>query len=351
MRIAGYLGQGPTAPLAASASTAVEAQLDRVWLSELAHDPFLPIPLVARDHPGLETGTAVSIAFSRSPWATAQVGWDLARLTGGTFALGLGTQVRSHVQRRIGGIWQTPVPYLREYIGAVRAIWSHWQTGGPLEYKGDYFDLNLSAPLFHSEPDGTPPPIYIGGVNTAICRLAGRVADGFIAHGFNSAEYLRQRVLPELVRDRDRTAIDIVVPVLVGASDDPVERDKERERVRGQVAFYASTPAYATILEAEGLEDLGARLGRLAKEQRWAEMTASIDDDVLDRYAITGTPFDAGSELVRRYGGLADELLPMQEIYRGDPASWWSEIRRGMDSALAEVSVEQKGAPYGSLHR
>jgi probable F420-dependent oxidoreductase len=351
MRIAGYLGQGPTAALAASAITAVEARLDRVWLSELAHDPFLPIPLVARDHPGLATGTAVSIAFSRSPWATAQAGWDLARLTGGTFALGLGTQVRSHIQRRIGGIWQTPVPYLREYIGAVRAIWAHWQSGGSLEFTGEYFNLDLSAPLFHSEPDGTPPPIYVGGVNSAICRMAGRVADGFIAHGFNSRAYLRERVLPELLRDRDRSSIDIVVPVLVGASDDPAKREKERERVRGQVAFYASTPAYATILAAEGLEELGVRLGELAKQQRWAEMTASIDDDVLERYAITGTPFDVGGELVRRYGGSADELLLMQEIYHGDPASWWSEIRRGMDAALAEGSAIQKGEVHGSIHR
>jgi probable F420-dependent oxidoreductase len=342
MRIAGYLGQGPTVPLAASASTAVAAGLDRVWLSELAHDPFLPIPLVARDNPGLATGTAVSIAFSRSPWATAQVGWDLARLTGDTFALGLGTQIRSHIQRRIGGTWQTPVPYLREYIGAVRAIWAHWQSGGPLRYEGEYFHLDLSAPLFHSEPDGTPPPIYVGGVNTAICRMAGRVADGFIAHGFNSAAYLRERVLPELLRDRDRDAIDIVVPVLVGASDDPSRRDQERERVRGQVAFYASTPAYATILAAEGLEELGARLGELARQQRWAEMTASIDDDVLDRYAITGTPRQAGRELVRRYGGLADELLLMQEIYGGDPVAWWEQVRSGMDA--------EQGGVDGSVH-
>jgi probable F420-dependent oxidoreductase len=342
MRIAGYLGQGPTAPLAESASIAVDAGLDRVWLSELAHDPFLPIPLVARDHPGLATGTAVSIAFSRSPWATAQVGWDLSRLTGGTFALGLGTQIRSHIQRRIGGVWQTPVPYLRDYIGAVRAIWEHWRTGGALSYESENFTLNLTAPMFHSEPDNTPPPIYIGGVNTAVCRLAGRVADGFIAHGFGSPAYLRERVLPELVRDRDRSTIDVVTPVLLGASDDPAQLEKERERVRGQVAFYASTPSYRTVLEAEGLEDLGDRLTALSKEQRWGELTAAIDDDVLDRYAIVGTPYEAGRELVRRYGGISDELLLMQEIYQGDPASWWREIRRGMD--------EETGGADGSIH-
>lgn len=329
MLIAGYLGQAPTAPLVDGADVAVDAGLDRVWMSELAHDPFLPLGLISQRHPRLASGTAVAIAFSRSPWATAQVAWDLSRMTGGRFALGLGTQVRSHVRRRIGGSWQTPVPYLRDYIGAVRAIWDHWRSGGPLTYQGKHFDLDLTAPLFRSEPDNPTPPIYVGGVNQAVCRMAGEVADGFIVHGFDSPRYVENQVIPDLSAARGREAITVVVPV---ASDDPQRLEAERERVRGQVAFYASTPAYSTILEAEGLADLGVHLGRLAKEQRWAEMTAAIDDDVLDTYSVCGTPYDVGRELGRRYAGLADELLIMQEIHGGEGVPWWREIRRGIDT-------------------
>jgi probable F420-dependent oxidoreductase len=330
LSVTGYLGQGPLADLADAGRTALEAGLDRVWQADLAHDPYLPLALVARERPGLAIGTSVAIAFARSPWATAQASWDLAGLSGGTFVLGLGTQVRSHVERRIGGTWQTPVPYLRDYVGSVRAIWEHWATGEPLAYTSEHVNLNLTAPIFRSDPHGFSPQVYLGGVNAAVCRLAGRIADGFVVHGFNSRDYVTERVLPDLLADRDRTDLRLVVPALVGGPGD--------ETVRRQVAFYASTPSYRTILDQHGLTGLGERLAVLARDQDWDAMTALVDDDVLDLFAIRGTAEEIGREIVRRHRGLADEVVVMSDLAGSDPA-WWRVLRRTVSEEESRASV------------
>lgn len=332
MRLTGYLGQGAVNDVAKNMSLAVELGLGRVWTSELAHDPFLPLAIVARESPRLPIGSCVAIAFARSPWATAQVAWDLAQMSEGRFALGLGTQVRAHIERRFGGRWESPAPYMRDYVGALKAIWAHWTESGPLRYESKFFNLSLTAPPFHAEPGGTPPPIFMGGVNKGMCRVAGEVADGFIVHGFNSPGYIRDRVLPELLRDRDKETLTVVVPVLTGTSSDPAGLDAAREDARRQVGFYASTPAYRTILAAHGLESLGERLSGLARQQRWDDMTASIDDDVLDLYSVCGTPEEVGRQMVARYAGQADELLVMQALDEIDHASWRG-IHEGFDAA------------------
>jgi probable F420-dependent oxidoreductase len=335
MKLTGSLGQGPVAEVADTVRLAEECGLSRVWSSDLAHDPFLPLALAADRSRTIELGTGVAIALGRSPWAMAQVAWDLAQMSGQRFALGLGTQVRAHVERRIGGSWHPPAAYMRSYVGALRAIWAHWADREPLRYRSEHFDLSLSAPLFQGEPGGTPPPVFLAGVNMLMCRLAGEVADGFIAHGFGSPVYLRESVLPELFRDRDRASLTVVVPALIAASDDPEELAGERERVRSQVAFYASTPAYRPVLTAHGLDALGEKLTALSKEQRWADMAAAVDDDVLDLYALCGTPHEVGRLMRQRFSGLADEIYPLQPLGQSD-RSWWAGIQAGLAAAADE---------------
>jgi probable F420-dependent oxidoreductase len=336
MKFTGYLGQGPVKTVTENVAVAERVGVDGVWTSELAHDPFLPLAMVADRSDKVSIGTCVAISFARSPWATAQVAWDLHQMSGQRFVLGLGTQVKAHIQRRFGGQWRAPAPYMRDYVSALRAIWGHWTDGGPLEFESGTFKLDLTAPLFHAEKGGVGPPVYIAGVNRLMCRAAGQVADGFIVHGFNSTTYLSERVMPELLRDRDRGSLTVVVPVLMGTSGDPAKLDRAREEARRQVAFYASTPAYRIILESHGLGMLGEKLSALAREQKWAEMTAAIGDDVLDLYAICGTPEEVGAQMVRQYVGLADELLVMQSLDELG-ADCFTRLRRGFDFAQAEL--------------
>lgn len=337
MKLTGYLGQGPVRSVVENVMLAEQVGIDRMWTSELAHDPFLPLAMVADRTDRVAIGTCVAIAFSRTPWATAQVAWDLHQMSNQQFVLGLGTQVKAHVERRFGGHWQAPAAYMRDYIGALRAIWAHWTEGGPLNYESDAFHLNLTAPPFHAELGGIAPPVYMGGVNKMMCRAAGEVADGFIAHGFNSTSYLTDTVMPELFRDRDRDSMKIVVPVMMGTSANPTELDAAREEARRQVAFYASTPAYRLILESHGLESLGEKLSALAREARWDDMTASVDDDVLALYAICGRPEEVGEEMVRQYSGIADELLMMQSVDELG-RECFTRLRKGFDVAQAELS-------------
>jgi probable F420-dependent oxidoreductase len=335
MKITGTLGEGPVTELKDSVRLAVEVGVERIWTADLAHDPFLTLGMVSAEEQTMPVGTCVAIAFGRTPWAMAQAGWDMANLSGGRFILGLGTQVKAHIERRFGGTWQAPAPYMREYVQAVREIWRHWTEGGPLNYRGERFNLTLTAPPFHAEKGGTPPPIYMGGVNSIMCRVAGEVADGFITHGFNSRAYITDRVMPELFRDRDRDSLQIVVPVMLGASVDAAGVSAAREAARAQIGFYASTPAYRTILEAEGYGELGDRFSQLAREQNWKALAEAVDDEMLDKYAICGTVEEAGAEMARRYDGVADELLIQTGLKSSDPA-WWHGLRAGFDSVAVK---------------
>ncbi|WP_164737283.1 TIGR03617 family F420-dependent LLM class oxidoreductase [Georgenia sp. SYP-B2076] len=336
MKLTGYLGQGPVRTIAQNVSWAEDVGLDRLWTSELAHDPFLPLALVADRSDVLSIGTSLAISFARTPWATAQVAWDLHQMSGQRFVLGLGTQVRAHVERRFGGRWESPVGYTRDYVGALRAIWRHWTDGGPLAFESETFNLDLTAPIFQAEAGGAAPPVYLGGVNRQMCRLAGRIADGFLVHGFGSPTYVRDHVIPELVRDRDRDSISVVIPVLMGTSADPSGLDAARERARQQVAFYASTPAYRPVLEVHGWESLGEKLSALARERQWSTMTALVDDEVLDTYAVCGPPEDVGREMVRRFEGLADEVAVLQSLDELGPECY-RRIRAGFDRAATTV--------------
>jgi probable F420-dependent oxidoreductase len=287
---------------------------DGLWLSEVRHDPFLATALAATVTERLELGTSIAVAFARSPMSTALLAHDLQALTGGRFVLGLGTQVKAHITRRFSMPWSQPASRLREYVQAVRAIWSAWESGDRLDFAGEFYTHTLMPPTFVPEPQPFGrPPILLAGVGPALTEVAGEVADGFLPHGFTTERYLRAVTRPALQRGRARADdpdAPITVfgaPMIVTGRSEP-DQDAAAAVVRAQIAFYGSTPAYRAILELHGWGDLGADLHALSRAGRWAEMPALIDDDVLNAFAVVAPPERVVVELDRRFAGLFDRI-------------------------------------------
>src|SRR4028119_1238186 len=259
-----------------------------LWTSETKHDAFLPLAVAANVTREIELGTSVAIAFSRSPMETAQTAWDLQDLSEGRFVLGLGTQVKAHITRRFSMPWGRPAARLREYILALREIWGSFQTEGPLNFEGEFYAHTLMSPFFNPGPIENPEiPIFIAGVNTRLARLAGELCDGFHVHPFHSPEYVRRTVTSAIAEgaeqcNRDPDGVELATSVFVVAAETEEEADAQRETVRSQLAFYASTPTYRTVLEAHGWQEVGERLGTLAREKKWHEMPALAPGGLLD---------------------------------------------------------------------
>lgn len=285
-----------------------------LWTAETQHDPFLPLAVAATTTRTLQLGTAIAVAFPRSPTVLAHMAWDLQASSHGRFILGLGTQVKGHNERRFGVRWEAPAKKLRDMILAMRAIWDCWQHGTPLNYNGPFYRLTLMTPFFSPPPMPYPrPPIYVAGVNPGMCRLAGELCDGFHVHPFHSVQYLRDHVLANILQGaaqagRRRNDLQLVSSVLVITGDSQSEMAEARQQVRRQLAFYASTRSYWPVLEAHGWGDVGRRLNRKAAEGDWDGMSQEITDDMLEVYAVTGAPEDIPAMLRARYAGLLDRL-------------------------------------------
>lgn len=314
----------PLAEMPTLARAAEAVGFAGAWTSETQHDPFLPLTLIAEHTSRLELGTAVAIAFARSPMTLAQTAWDLAAQSGGRFRLGLGTQIKAHIERRFGMPWpESPVAQLRELVLAIRAIWKTWQTGERLNFRGTYYKLTLMTPFF--DPGSIPHPdipIYLSGVNTGLARLAGEVADGFHVHPFHTAGYLRDVVRVALAEGRGGNALPTV-----SATAFVVTNDAERQSVREQIAFYASTPSYRPVLDHHGWGEVGERLSGLAARGRWGEMGALIDAEMLDTFAIEGSLETLGARLRERYAGLLDRVT-LYKPFRLEDASAWTLLKR-----------------------
>jgi probable F420-dependent oxidoreductase len=320
-------------PGAAELARAAEAVgFAALWTPETGHNPFLPLALAAEHTGRIGLGTAVAIAFPRSPMVTAQIAWDLAGFSGGRFMLGLGTQVRAHVERRFSAPFEHPVARLRDYILALRAIWHTFQSGERLNYRGEFYQHTLMTPFFNPGPIERPAiPIYIAGVNSRLAQLAGELCDGFHAHVFNTARYLREELRPQIAAGaakagRDPSACEVAGSAFVITGRDSATVERMRAFVKQQIAFYASTPTYRPVLACHGWEAAGEELSQLAAQQRWGEMAALVSDDMLDAFAIEAPPERLGAALRERFDGLLDRValysLPfvpgqIDELWRG----------------------------------
>src|SRR5215212_883710 len=321
-----------------TARAAEDLGFSGLWTSETKHDAFLPLAIAANETQGVELGTSVAIAFSRSPMETAQTAWDLQDLSDGRFLLGLGTQVKAHITRRFSMPWDRPAARLREYILALRAIWDAFQNEGPLEFEGEHYQHTLMTPFFNPGPIDQPEiPVYIAGVNTRLARLAGEICDGFHVHPFHSPEYVRQTVMPALAEGaegvgRDPEQVTLATSVFVIAAGDEERATEQRESVRSQISFYASTPTYRTVLEAHGWEEVGERLGTMAREKKWREMPVLVTDEMLAAFAVEAAPDEIGPALRERYEGLIDRVALYLPFAAGERDEFWQTV---VESATA----------------
>jgi probable F420-dependent oxidoreductase len=300
-----------------------------LWTSETKHDSFLPLAIAADVTENIELGTSVAIAFSRSPMEVAQTAWDLQDLSGGRLILGLGTQVKAHVKHRFSMPWDRPVARLGEYILALRAIWQSFQTEGPLNFHGEFYEHTLMTPFFNPGPMEYPEiPVHIAGVNTRLATLAGELCDGFHVHPFHSPEYIRRTVEPAIAEGtkkvgRDPGEVELVTSVFVVTGENAAEVEEQREKTRAQISFYASTPTYRTVLEAHGWEVVGEKLGRLARDRKWDEMPKHITDEMLCAFAVEAAPKEIGPALRERYEGLIGRVALYVPFVPGERDDFW----------------------------
>lgn len=304
---------------------------DALWSSETQHDPFLPLTLVAEHTRQLQFGTAVAIGFARSPATLAYTAWDLAKASGGRFILGLGTQVKPHIERRFGMPWpDSPVGKMRELITAVRALWNAWQTGEKLNFRGEHYKLTLMLPFFNPGPIEHPQiPVYIAGVNTGLCRLAGELADGLHSHPYHSARYLREVVRPAIAEGAARAGRPVEAITLSTAAfavTDPLEA----EFVRRQIAFYASTPSYRGVMELHGWGETAEQLQGMARRGEWDTMGERITQEMLEAFAVVCEPDELGPALLERYQGLVDRLALYLPYVPGQRDPVWSSLVRSL---------------------
>lgn len=298
---------------AADAAWAERAGFDGVWATESVTDAFLQSMAVALSTDRIDVGTAIAVAFSRNPMSTAYAAWDLAAASDGRFALGLGTQIEAHIRRRFSMPWSPPVDRMRDYIGALRAIFDAWRTGTRLRYEGAVYEHTLMSPVFTPPHHDHAVPIGVAAVGPKMTELAGELCDFAILHGMIHPSYFDEVTLPALQRGLDasgrvRADVTLSCPLFMVMGDDDEAIDRSTRDTKAQIAFYASTPAYRRVLDPIGHGDLQPELQRLSREGRWDEMSDLIDDDLLGHLAFVGRPEDMPRLVNGRYSGRLDRV-------------------------------------------
>lgn len=286
---------------------------DGLLAAETRHDPFIGLALAARSTSRLELASSIAVAFARSPMTVATLANDIQLVSGGRFSLGLGSQVKAHIERRFSMPWSHPAARMEEYVQALHAIWDAWESGEPLRFTGRFYQHTLMTPFFSPGPNPHGrPPVLLAGVGAQMTRIAGRVADGFLAHTLTTATYLREVTRPALANGRteaDRTdRVPVLLPAFVAVASEQSDLDLAIEGVRKQLSFYCSTPAYLPVLEHHGWEGLHHSLLRLSSKGEWDAMPHLVDDEVLAEFAAIGTPKQVAQTLDSRFDGLVDRL-------------------------------------------
>jgi alkanesulfonate monooxygenase SsuD/methylene tetrahydromethanopterin reductase-like flavin-dependent oxidoreductase (luciferase family) len=294
---------------AASASASEAAGYDAVWAAETNHDPFFPLLIAAGATERIQLGTSIAVAFSRSPMTLAVTANDLHLASKGRHILGLGSQIKPHIEKRFSMPWSHPAPRMREFILAMRAIWDCWNNGSKLEFRGQFYKHTLMTPMFSPEPNPYgSPAVYLAGVGELMTETAGEVCDGFISHGFTTERYMREVTLPALERGRAKAGktmdgFDFLYPAFI---------------VTG------STPAYKAVLDMHGWGDVHGSLNTLSKQGRWVEMGDLITDEMLDTFAIVAEPGDLANQLKLRYADIANRV--MVDLPKSTDPELWAEV-------------------------
>lgn len=313
-----------------AAKAAEQVGFDSVMTAELGHDVFTPLAFAALATDRVELTPSIAVAFPRSPTVMASQAWDLQANSGGRFVLGLGSQVRGHNERRFGIPWSPPAPRLRDYIGALRAVWTAWETRGHLDYRSAAYTLTLMTPGFSPEPTGLPMvPVALAAVGEAMLRVAGQVCDGVRLHPLCSRRYLEDVCLPKLAEGmrlggRRRENFDIHGGGFVITGPDEATVAAGMEAARRRVAFYASTPAYRSVLALHGLEELGQTLHAMSVRGEWEAMAREVSDDVLRLFAVGASYEGIARAIEARFGGVADSVT--LDFPEGAPAGLQREV-------------------------
>ncbi len=353
MKVDGKLGAWPATAVIDEARRHEKAGYDGLWTSESAHDPFLPLVLAAEHTGQLGLGTAITVAFARSPMQLAYTAHDLQAYAGGRFILGLGSQVKPHVERRFSMPWSHPAPRMREYIMAMRAIWSAWNDGTKLGFRGDFYQHTLMTPFFSPPPaPGGAPEVFLAAVGEAMTTVAGEVADGLLVHAFCTERYLREVTLPALSRGlaasgRSRADVEVSLLLMIATGGTEEEMARAVAGTRQQIAFYGSTPAYRGVLSRHGWTELGDELNSLSRsdrEDKWEAMGALIDGDVLHAIAVVAEPADVAAEIRQRFGELINRVSFYSPHETGTET--WDLILRGLKSRRPVEQV--RGAEAGN---
>lgn len=281
--------------------------LDGAWSFEASHDPFIPLTLATQSTSRIDLGTAIAIAFARTPMTAAHTAWDLQQISGGRFILGLGTQIKPHIEKRYGMPWSKPAERMREYVEALRAIWHSWSTGDKLDFRGDFYTHTLMTPFFApgSGAEIPPPPVYVAGYGPQMVKTIGAVADGFFVHPFHTPDFLASETLPALAAGaastgRDLSEIEVACLTIVAMGTTEEELKSARAKAKGQLAFYGSTPAYAGVLDHHGYDGLQSELNAMSKQGQWREMSERIDDELFELLVVSGSPTEVGRKIAER---------------------------------------------------
>lgn len=289
-----------------------EQGFDGLLTAEMAHDPFMPLVIAAQQTKNLEIRTAIAVALARNPMILANLAHDLNAYSQGRFTLGIGSQIKPHIAKRFSMPWHGAATQMREMIQAIHAIWDCWYDQKPLAFKGDYYTHTLMTPMF--SPNNIQygrPKIAMAAVGPKMTELASELADGIILHAFNTEKYLREKMLPLIEKGlktshRHRSQFEISYPMFVVSGDTEEAIKKNKEAARMQIAFYGSTPSYRPVLECHGWGELQNELNSLSKQGKWLEMSALINDEILETIAVVGEPEEVSKKIMSRYGDIID---------------------------------------------
>ena len=315
---------------AEQASAAERTGYDALWVAETDHDPFFPLLLAAGSTERVQVGTSIAVAFSRSPMTLAATANDLNVASKGRHILGLGSQIKPHIEKRFSMPWSHPAPRMREFILAMQAIWDCWNNGTKLEFRGEFYKHTLMTPMFSPKPSAFgAPQVYLAGVGELMTEVAGEVCDGFISHAFTTERYMREVTLPALERGRakigkTRDGFDFSCPAFVVTGVSEQAMAKSAAIVKQRLAFYGSTPAYKTVLDMHGWGDVHLSLNSLSKLGKWVEMGDLITDEMLHTFAIVAEPQHLAARMIERFGDIANRVTLEQPP--NIDANIWNEV-------------------------